>query len=218
MRDISLVPSHKSASENLATHRLWTVPAIVFPTNQKEMDFSLSIISAMRHQEESGYATGDFLHQHDPPSGRAKGPLNQSQSSPVSVECRNLMVSWCYQVVDYCRFRRETVEIAISYLDRFCCTALGESARRDRKIYQLAAMTCLYTACKIHEPEAMDPKLVSNLSRGAYSSKEVEEMESTIVEALQWRLNPPTSLSFVRQLLDLIPVHTTSPSIKRSWR
>jgi Cyclin, N-terminal domain len=180
------------------------------------MDFSLSIISAMRHQEETGYATGDFLHQHDPPSAPVGGPLNQSQSSPVSVECRNLMVSWCYQVVDYCRFRRETVEIAMSYLDRFCCTALGITARTDRKIYQLAAMTCLYTACKIHEPEAMDPKLVSNLSRGAYSPKEVEEMESMIVEALQWRLNPPTSLSFVRQLLDLIPLNVISQQIRQA--
>ena len=166
----------------------------------------------MRHQEDTGYlATVDFLHQDDPAGLTVPlGPLN------VDADCRYKMAAWCYQVVDFCKFRRETVEIAMNFLDRFLVTPAGLSAKIDRKLYQLAAMTCLYTAVKIHEPEAMDPKLVSNLSRGTYSPQEVESMESVVLAALQWRLNPPTALSFVRQFLDLIPDDVLSRDIRQT--
>ena len=69
-------------------------------------------------------------------------------------------------------------------------------------------MTALYTAVKIHEAEAMDPNLVSKLSRGAYAPCEIEEMERILLTGLQWRVNPPTTMSFVRALMDLIPEET----------
>jgi hypothetical protein len=75
----------------------------------------------------------------------------------------------------------------------------------DRKAFQLAAMTCLYTAIKVHEPEAIDPQMMSGLSRGVYSPKQFEAMELKIMSAIQWRVNGPTSISFVRLFLALLP-------------
>jgi hypothetical protein len=43
------------------------------------------------------------------------------------------------------------------------------------------------------------------LSQGAFTVQGIEAMELTIVRTLQWRLNPPSSLSFVRELVNLIP-------------
>lgn len=174
------------------------------------MDFTLDTIAAMRRQEETGYLTGDFLHQSDPVVSIPHGPLS------VDADCREKMAAWCYQVVDFCKFNRETVEIAMNYLDRFLMTPAGQTAMADRKVYQLAAMTCLYSAVKIHEPEAMDPKLVSNLSRGTYTPEEVESMEACILGALMWRVNPPTALSFIRNFLDLIPQDVLSRDIREA--
>lgn len=174
------------------------------------MDMTLSILSVMCRQEDSGYHAVDFLHQSEPATCCVKGPLS------VDADCRSKMAAWCYQVVDFCKFHRETVEIAMNYLDRFLATTAGQAAMADRKVYQLAAMTCLYTSVKIHEPEAMDPQLVSNLSRGTYSPQQVEEMESVILTALQWRLNPPTALAFVRQFLELIPSDLLSDEIRQA--
>lgn len=165
-------------------------------------DEVVSIIEAMLLQE-TKYVASDYLFQSSPQRPTATGPLHASVS--VDSDCRTKMVSWCFQVVDFCKFQRETVSIAINYLDRFMATPASSLAHSDRKVFQLAAMTCLYTAVKIHEPEAMDPKLVSTLSRGTYSPQEVEAMEANILGALQWRMNPPTSLSFVRLFLDLLP-------------
>jgi hypothetical protein len=73
--------------------------------------------------------------------------------------------------------------------------------------YQLAVMTALYTTVKIHEHEAMDPQLIANLSQGAHSPQAVEAMEVRMLRALEWRMNPPTPMSFVSKILDLVPVH-----------
>lgn len=162
-------------------------------------DEVISTIDAM-HKQEAKYLPSDYLYQSSPQRNTPTGPQHA-----VDVDCRSKMASWCYQVVDFCKFQRETVSIAINYLDRFMSSSSSSVARNDRKVFQLLAMTCLYTAVKIHEPEAMDPKLVSTLSRGTYTPQEVEVMEAKLLGAIEWRMNPPTALSFVRHFLDLMP-------------
>lgn len=75
----------------------------------------------------------------------------------------------------------------------------------DRSQFQLAAMTALYLSVKTHEPEVMSSELVSTLSRGAHTEEEVELMERRVLHALTWQVNPPTTLSFVREFLKLLP-------------
>lgn len=166
---------------------------------QSNMEDTMATLGAMCSQEEQAYLTHSYLHEP------ATLPVPNALLDHVDIECRTKMTAWCYQVIDFCKFDRETVSIAMNYLDRYLASETGSAALLDRKVFQLAAMTCLYTAVKIHEPEAMTPELVSNLSRGAYSSEEIERMEASILAALQWRLNPPTSLAFARTFMKLIP-------------
>jgi Cyclin, N-terminal domain len=155
---------------------------------------TIETIHAMCYQESNGYFTTDYISN------------NVDKLLDVDGDCRTKMVVWSYQVIDFCKFNRETVEIAMSYLDRFLVTTTGAHALQDRSVYQLAAMASLYTAVKIHEPEAMDPALISKLSRGTYAPDEIEDMELIILKSLQWRLNPPTTLSYVREFMKLIPL------------
>ena len=78
-----------------------------------------------------------------------------------------VMAKWCCEIADFCKYKRETVAIAMNCLDRFMSTPVGHQILLDRNAYQLASMTALYSAVKIHEQEAMDPNLVSSrLRRG----------------------------------------------------
>lgn len=160
-------------------------------------------IKAMRLQE-AKYVCSDYLHQQqqDVAGIPTIGPLGMDS---VTVECREKMVQWCYKVVDFCNFNRETVSIAISVLDLFLASRMGKPVLHDRSQFQLAAMTCLYLCVKTHEPEVMSAELVSTLSRGAHSQQEVEIMERRILHALTWQVNSPTTLSFVREFLKLLP-------------
>jgi hypothetical protein len=183
-------------------------------TTSIDTEAIFSTVQAMRRQEETSYWNRESLYQSAPDSVFANGPMHAD--AVVDIDCRSKMAAWCYQVIDFCRFNRETASIAINYLDRYMITEQGATVWADRIQFQLAAMTCLYTAVKIHEPEAMDPKLVSTLSRGGYSTTEVEVMEFTILSALQWRMNPPTALAFVRQFLELIPVDVVDQSMRET--
>ena len=156
----------------------------------------------MCRQEIDGYSCQDYLHQYNK---EAAMPGSPRKKIAVDREVRSKLVDWCYSIVDFCHFNRETVSMAISYLDRFLLCELGLVTLTEPAIYQLAAMTALYTAIKIHEPEAMDPELISNLSHGAYTIEQVEQMESCILQAIDWRVNTPTALAFVRLFLSLVP-------------
>ena len=148
---------------------------------------TIDILSAMKKQEESGYHT----------------KAGQYDDAPVDPQCRFLMADWCSKIADFCNFSHDTVAIAVHNMDRY--VAQRPLVLNDRREFQLVAMTCLYTAVKVNEPEAIDPKCVSNLSKGVYSKKEIEEAESDIITALQWRINPPTAMAFADSYLKLLP-------------
>jgi hypothetical protein len=158
---------------------------------------------AVMGQQEASYRCDEYLSSR--PTRLTRPQAGTTRSPPVDAECRFKMAEWCFQVVDVCKFSRETVAIAMSYLDRYVSTATGLPALFDRKVFQLAAMTCLYTAIKIHEPEAMEVRIVSQLSRSAHTEEQVTDMELEILHAIQWRMNPPTALSFIRNFLALVP-------------
>lgn len=92
----------------------------------------------------------------------------------------------------------------MSYLDRYLATLEGRAALTDRKFYQLAAMTSLYMAIKIHEHLEMETSLLADLSRGVYSDLQIAYMELEILNALEWRLAGPTPLAFVQHFVALL--------------
>eukprot|EP00970_Alexandrium_tamarense_P016506 scaffold6677_cov62-Alexandrium_tamarense.AAC.4 len=71
------------------------------------------------------------------------GCISTKLSSPWRVR----ICEWCYQVTDAYGIDRAVVSIALSYLDRFVSLLRQEANDYE---YQLAAITCLYTAVKVH--------------------------------------------------------------------
>jgi Cyclin, N-terminal domain len=155
---------------------------------------SVSRMQVMRFQEDSTYSIEDYFKL-----------VPSASMNNIDVECRTKMAMWCYQVNDFCKYNRETTQISLSYLDRFLSTEAGLRARFDRSRYQLAFMTAIYVAAKVNEPEVIDPMMVSILSRGVYKVNEIEEMEREMLTAIKWRVNPPTSMSFFREFMNILP-------------
>ena len=120
------------------------------------------------------------------------------------------MVRYGYRVADFCECPREVVAIATNYIDRFWGGTgggwlVGITDTERGTLINLVFMTALYTAMKVHAPQAMSASVVALLSRGTFCCEQVERMERVLVAALEWRLNPPTALTFVRHFLDLVP-------------
>ena len=157
-------------------------------------DDIISTIEAMMHQERSAYETKNYF-----------APLHSEFETGVDSTCRSKMAEWCYRIVDFCKFERESVAIAMSLLDRYLSSDAGREALCDKTAFQLVAMTCLYTAVKVHEPEALTPTVMARLSQSMYTSKDFEQCEVELLQALKWRVNPPTAMAFVRNFLAVIP-------------
>ena len=129
-----------------------------------------------------------------------------------TVHDRTTLVKYGYRFVDFCDCPREVVAIAMNYMDRFLGTpcgwqwlAVGIQPSQRGTFLNLVFMTALYTAMKLHAPSAVSSGTVAVLSRGLFTTEQVEYMERIMIETLEWRLHPPTALAFVRHLLDIVP-------------
>lgn len=148
----------------------------------------IDTLTAMKRQDETIYSTKSGLYDG---------------SRMINGEIRGMMVDWCVRIADFCKFDRDTVSIAINLLDRYV-ERRQATFLDDQRQFQLVAMTCLYTAIKVHELEAMTPDIVANLSKGVYSAAEIEMTERDILKTIEWRVNPPTAMSFATNYLNLV--------------
>lgn len=160
-------------------------------------------LHVMRLQEDSTYTCTDYL--------LSRPITNQQQQGTTAVDtidhvCRYKMTEWCYTVIDYIKFRRETVSIAMNYLDRFLSSNCPKAQEvfRSRRLYQLASMTTLFMAIKINEPVVVDINLMTDLSKGVYKQEDFQKMETDILFGLNWYVNGPTAHSFAVHLLTLL--------------
>jgi hypothetical protein len=172
-------------------------------------------ISVMLAQESTSYTCRDYLADNELSYSLSKPSLtrrNQYQHKPqqngcVDRVCREKMTQWCYQVTDFCKFRREAVAISISFLDRFLSSSSprAQKALHSRKEYQLASMTTLYIAVKMFEPMVIDASLLATISQGCYDEEDINEMEKVILHDLGWRMNGPIVQDFISHFLLFLP-------------
>jgi len=154
-------------------------------------------IEVMMQQETKLYSCRDYCKMHGWGPKEARSFAND----------RKLMLQWSYNVIDFFNLERETAGIALCYSDRFLQNETrGREFLDDTEKYQLLCIASLYTAIKIHEPASITPKAFAEISRDQYTAEELEETEQLLLDTLDWRVNPPTSLEFVRNYLELLPV------------
>lgn len=166
-----------------------------------------SLIAAMQRQEESSaYRCHDYFPR------LSENPEN----FPVDTNSRVKLIEWNYSIADFCGFNREVVSFATSYIDRYLSSDSADTkqALRDTRRYQLLFMTSLLIAVKFHDPEKLDRQLLSKLSHGKYTADEFIKAEEHLLKSLNWRLSTPTSASFVRQLLSILPSCGVVPSLE----
>ena len=164
-------------------------------------------------ESSNAYTSNDYLSgvNLDSSSNDNHDNTNQSSTSsiPIDKECRIKMAQWCFQVIDYAKYKRSTVSMAISLLDRFLSlhktSTRAHQAIQCRKMYQLASMTTLFMAIKMNETSDINGNIFCELSRHAYDVKDILEMEMTILKVLSWKIHAPLALDFMKYFLTLVP-------------
>jgi hypothetical protein len=154
----------------------------------------------------------NFHRLHSPASitstASLVGSVTRSSKFPKDIHqtClvtwRRQMSTWAYKAIDTFGLDRQLVAIAFNMLDRYLSRELKNGDDFEREDFQLYAMTCLYIAVKILEPtkKLSIPALI-DMSRGYYCAEDISETEMEILHVLEWRINGPTPLAFVQEVI-----------------
>mmetsp|Transcript_29090 Transcript_29090/g.42225 ORF Transcript_29090/g.42225 Transcript_29090/m.42225 type:complete len:358 (+) Transcript_29090:88-1161(+) len=150
-------------------------------------------------------------------SSRGKNRCNSSSTASTSWSVekttrrqmrkwRKQMCTWSFMVVNKLNFDREIVSVAFSFLDRYLAMDTEPETITGGE-FQLISMTALYTAIKSMQPNRpLAARSIVNMSHGYINDKDVLVMEMEMLTALEWRINPPTALAFVREFLPFLSV------------
>jgi len=167
---------------------------------------------AMCHQEDLpvyrcndylSYAAGIIVEKdaHDPP-----------YSAPIDIVCRFRMVEWSFTVVDFAKLHHETVNVAMSLVDRYLSSRCPEASKvmLSCKLYQLACMSALFLAIKMNERTIVNATVFAELSRGSFTAADILRMERIMLKSLGWRVNGPTTHGFFRHIMALTSENSSS--------
>ena len=143
-------------------------------------------LEVMLKQEASAYKTEDYLSLDWQQRLSAKTPVDdcglssegssQSSAGTINETWREKICEWSYQVIDHFDYSREVVMISMNLLDRYLA---HQSV--NKKVFQLAAMTCLFIAIKLNEPEKLTMSSMIELSRGYFRVDQMAAMEISIL-------------------------------------
>ena len=132
---------------------------------------------------------------------------SSSSASRVSAEARAKVARWLADIVDYFSLQRQTVAMAMAYVDIFVSLRhekAASEARRSVTKFQLLALVCLSIATKSLEVAHLDVETLVTASQGCYCADDIREMEIIVLNALQWRLCAPTSLPIAHRAIALL--------------
>jgi hypothetical protein len=108
-------------------------------------------------------------------------------------------------------FSRDIVSVSTFYLDKYLAMRNAD----DDEFFQLSAMASLYLAIKLHSSRKVSARAIASTGNGSFTTGHVEDMELSIIRALDWHLFPPTSISFIENLYPLV-VSSSVPSSSSS--
>lgn len=162
----------------------------------KDMKLLLLIdtILSMRKQEQTNYAFRHYL--------RTTSSSTITEHTRELYEWREKICHWTYNVIDHFDLQRETVAISIDLFDRVIAVR-GNKCDGDMAL--LVSLTTLYIAIKLHEKKKIKLCTLTQLSRGQFGPRDIEQMEMDILRDLTWFVHPPTVLEFIEYLLKFLP-------------
>jgi hypothetical protein len=189
-------------------------------SNMVTCDNTLDTLQVLLDQERKYYRIVDYFpHQVKTVKG-LQDQYPTQKFDTIDLTCRTKMIAWYEQICSFCQYDNADTTIilenAVNYLDRYIVTSKGSIALLDRNYYQCTAITCLYIAMKVHASSAISASDMSQITRNAYTTEQIEDMECHILKELEWRVNPPTASifvsEFVKALIESIQLHVDEAS------
>ena len=174
---------------------------------------TIDALYAMMEQDNTHFCQ-DYLNDGDCIS---INDHDDGSSHKLKAEDRAQIVDWCYGVVDVLPLARLNVAVAMSIADRFMGNPnqllinqftphifSPQEIMYNRAMFQLLAVSALYIAIKINEQIIFSVEQCAEATHGMYTVEEIEAMERSILECLEWKVSAPTALEVGYAVLELM--------------
>jgi len=119
-------------------------------------------------------------------------------SPDVESKTRTIIVDWMMQIYIDFNLAKETFYLAVDLLDRFLT-----QRKVERRQLQLVAIGVFLIASKYLDVCFVQPRMLIWLTDNTYTLKQLLQMESLILNQLEWTLTLPTRYSFLREYLNI---------------
>jgi len=120
-----------------------------------------------------------------------------SKQKDINTSMRGVLIDWLNEVAQEFKLRNETLYLAVNYTDRF----LARCLTAERGKLQLIGVCCVLIASKYYEavpPQVDDFVYITDHS---YQRTEVLQMESCILNTLEFNLTVVTVMDFLARFL-----------------
>lgn len=108
---------------------------------------------------------------------------------------RDILVNWLVKIHNKFGLLPETLYLAINIMDRFLCKELVQLDK-----LQLVGTSCLFIASKYEEVYSPSIKHFASETDGACTEDEIKEGEKFILKTLEFNLNYPNPMNFLRRI------------------
>nr|XP_027090045.1 cyclin-B2-2-like [Coffea arabica] len=119
-----------------------------------------------------------------------------AQQFDINERMRGILIGWLIEVHYKFELMDETLYLTVNLIDRFLITVSVV-----RKKLQLVGVTTMLLACKYEEVSVPVVEDLILISDRAYSRNDVLEIESLMINTLQFNLSVPTPYVFMRRFL-----------------
>jgi len=146
-------------------------------------------------QRVSEYATEIMGHLFDEESAFLPRADYMEDQSDINGKMRAILIDWLVEVHMKYRLRPETLFLAINIIDRYL------SMRSVmRKKLQLLGVVAMFIAAKFEEIDSPKVHEFAYITDHTYTTKEIINMESTVLMALDFQIAVPTPAHFLDRL------------------
>lgn len=131
----------------------------------------------------------------------APDPDYLSRHPTLNPKMRAVLVDWLFEVGSEYMLRRETLYVAINYVDRYLSEIREAVPRGD---LQLIGVTALWLASKVEEILPLPVSDYAQATELSCSTAQISETEVKMVHTLQWHLLPCTAYAFANKYLQAL--------------
>ncbi|XP_052860092.1 G2/mitotic-specific cyclin-A [Anopheles cruzii] len=144
-----------------------------------------------RFYEVEEYQEDILLYLKDAERRNRPKPNYMLKQTDITHSMRTILVDWLVEVCEEYKLHRETLALAVSYIDRFLSFMSVVRAK-----LQLVGTAAMFIAAKYEEIMPPDVSDFVYITDDTYTKNQVLRMEQLILKVLSFDLTVPTSLEF----------------------